>query len=141
MHMTKRKTGFIGLLSAIKTIQNLFNLLDKERNAPLKYILTYKFSQDHLELLFGAIRSAGGINNNPTTKQFTAAYKRLLMRSSIQSGTGICQAQDQTNITYAFGDSIRINDTEVTITHAYLIRKYGMTEREPLEKDHDYNDS
>lgn len=34
----------------------------------LKYIPCYKFSQDHLELLFGCIRAHGGCNNNPTAR-------------------------------------------------------------------------
>ena len=32
---------------------------------PFKYLLTYKFSQDHIELLFSCIRAKGGWNNNP----------------------------------------------------------------------------
>lgn len=52
----------------------------------LKYLLTYKLSQDHLELFFGAIGSRGGFNNNPTSRQFEAAYKRLLIQSEISAG-------------------------------------------------------
>lgn len=40
-------------------------------------------SQDHLELFFGAIRSKGGFNNNPTARQFQAAYKHLLVQVQI----------------------------------------------------------
>ena len=40
-------------------------------------------SQDHLELLFGAIRSNGGSSNNPTVTQFQVIYKRLLMRNEV----------------------------------------------------------
>ena len=59
-----------------KTVGNAKLLNDYERKeAPMKYILTYKFSQDHLELFFGAIRSSGGFNINPTAQQFTAACK------------------------------------------------------------------
>jgi len=35
-----------------------------------KYLLTYKLSQDHLELYFCCIRRMGGFNNNPSAKQF-----------------------------------------------------------------------
>jgi len=56
----------------------------------MKYLLTYKFSQDHIELFFGAVRSTGGFNNNPT------AYKRLLMR-------GIESLFFINNISYVFG--------------------------------------
>ena len=46
-------------------------------------MLVYKFSQDHIELLFGQIRSMGGFNNNPTVRQFSAAYKSLLIFNDI----------------------------------------------------------
>ena len=51
-----------------------------------KACLTYKLSQDHLELFFSAVRAAGGFNNNPTPQQFMAAYKRLLFRDTIKGG-------------------------------------------------------
>lgn len=54
----------------------------------LKYLLTYKISQDHLELFFGAIRSKGGHNNNPTSRQFEAAYKRLIIHTELVSVKG-----------------------------------------------------
>ena len=81
---TRKKTGFIGFLVAIESMKHIFFDLVEKDNAPMNYVLTYKFSQDHLELLFGAIRSSGGFNNNPTAQQFTAAYKRLILRNSIQ---------------------------------------------------------
>ena len=77
MYTTRFKTGFIGFMVAIESMKGIFAELVERKEAPMKYILTYKFSQDHLELFFGAIRSSGGFNNNPTAQQFTAAYKRL----------------------------------------------------------------
>ena len=73
----KLPTGTSILISkriAIKAFQNLFKNL--VTSGKLKYILTYKFSQDHLELIFCALRACGGFNNNPTAQQFRAAYKR-----------------------------------------------------------------
>ena len=65
-------------------------LLTRDNN-PLKYILTYKFSQDHLELLFSKIRLRGGHNNNPTVVQLKAALKSILLRNSIKPArTGNC---------------------------------------------------
>lgn len=46
--------------------------------------MTYKLSQDHIEIFFSAIRSKGGFNNNPSAKMFEAIYKRLLIRSEIK---------------------------------------------------------
>ena len=50
---------------------------------PFKYLLTYKFSQDHIELLFSCIRSRGGWNNNPNVLQFKYAIRKMLMRNAI----------------------------------------------------------
>ena len=85
LHASKQKTGFIGFLAAIKSVQGTFQDLIALPSAPLKCLLTYKLSQDHLELFFSAVRAAGGFNN-PTAQQFMAAYKRLLFRSTIKGG-------------------------------------------------------
>ena len=84
MITTKRKTGFLGFLTGIRSVRSLYNSLVV--TGKLNYILTYKLSQDHLELFFGAVRAAGGFNNNPNAIQFVAAYKRLFMRSNIKGG-------------------------------------------------------
>lgn len=44
----------------------------------LKYILTYKFSQDHIEHFFGLIRSKLGGANNPTCVHFRGVYRKIL---------------------------------------------------------------
>ena len=66
MHFTQRKTGFIGLLCNIASVCHLFQILVTGDSPPLRYLLTCKLSQDHLELFFAAIRLTGGWNNNPT---------------------------------------------------------------------------
>ena len=58
----------------------------------LKYLLTYKFSQDHLELFFALIRSRGGHNNNPSPGQFKATMKCLLTHNKlicVTAGNGV----------------------------------------------------
>ena len=81
-----RKTGFLGFLMCIQAVEGLAEDLVNSEKPVLKYILTYKMSQDHLELFFGAVRASGGWNNNPTTRQFISAYKQLLMRHNIEAG-------------------------------------------------------
>jgi len=55
----------------------LFN--DVVNSGQMEYLLTYKLSQDHLELLFGAVRASLGYNNNPSVVQFEAAIKRIIV--------------------------------------------------------------
>ena len=46
MYQTKRRTPFLGLICSVA----IFNELVGNPNSPLKYLLTYKLSQGHLEL-------------------------------------------------------------------------------------------
>jgi hypothetical protein len=81
---SNRKTGFLGFIICIDSLIKLYIRLIESGSFGVRFLCTYKFSQDHLELLFGKIRSLGGCNNNPTARQFCAAYKKLLVRNEIQ---------------------------------------------------------
>ena len=105
----------------------------------MKYLLTYKLSQDHLELFFGTMRSAGDFNNNPTAQQFTAAYKRLLLRSSIQGGKGNCEWMDATHFFHCFDDTCKVEDEEIRMTNAAVILKYALDGKAAHQDDHDYD--
>jgi len=86
----KFKTGFLGWLINIQSMQQMYKFLCID-NEYLKYIPMYKISQDHLELIFGNIRSCGGYNNNPTVRQFKSAFKKLIIHTEIKEGnTGNC---------------------------------------------------
>ncbi|GLV33369.1 hypothetical protein CBL_20115 [Carabus blaptoides fortunei] len=79
---SNRYTGIVGLLICCENIFKLYKVLrDKHQ---LNYLLTYKLSQDHLEMFFSAVRGRGGFNNNPTSVQFQAAYKRLLVYTAVK---------------------------------------------------------
>lgn len=132
IYLTPRRTGFIGFVASIKSIIKLFEDLVLSPNAPMSYLLTYKFSQDHLELFFSAVRGKGGFNNNPTAIQFKAAYKRLLMRHKIKFGTGNCLVLDDTTI---------LESSTKTQSTVSVERKYDLLTREPVKSDHDYTDT
>jgi hypothetical protein len=105
----KRKTGFLGLIIDMSSVINLVEkYIIKEKC--LIYLLTYKLSQDHIEMFFCAIRSKGGFNNNnPTATQFEAAYKRLLTHAEITtSASANCLPQDDTQILYVSSNSSKI---------------------------------
>ena len=141
MVKTKRKTEFLGFLVAIKSIQCLFNELISNPSVPMNYLLTYKLSQDHLELFFASIRSSGGWNNDPTAKQFMASYKRLLLRHEV-SATGNCSALDDTRILHAIKETATINNVNnIGVAEISIIRRYDLQARlEPQQTDHDYDD-
>lgn len=52
---------------------------------PFKYLLTYKYSQDHIELLFSCIRSKGGWNNNPNSLQLKYALRKMVFRNAVKA--------------------------------------------------------
>lgn len=92
---SKIKTGFKGIIMGLHSALDLFELLVSKNH--LTFLLTYKLSQDHLETLFSAIRSRGGYNDNPTCRQFQAAYKRLIVHNTIiGSKHGNCSILDNT---------------------------------------------
>ena len=83
----RRKTGFVGFIMCIDSAISTYETLVMSHEFHMNFLLTYKFSQDHIELFFGQIRSMGGSNNNPTARQFSKAYKQLLTHNEIQDVT------------------------------------------------------
>jgi len=79
----RRKTFVIGLIINAKSTACLSHRLLNQTINPFKYVLTYKMSQDHLELLFACIRGKNGFNNNPDVRQFKSSLKRILLRNTI----------------------------------------------------------
>lgn len=106
---SKRKTGFIGLISCLNSLLKLYSRLI-ETNC-LDYIAIYRMSQDHIELFFGSIRAKGGHNNNPTARQFRSAYRKLVLRvNNIQTfNTGNCIPLEHMDILhYSSSDPIKV---------------------------------
>ena len=52
---------------------------------PYKYLLTYKLSQDHLEMFFSCVRARGGFNDNPNTLQLKYVFRKILLHRAITS--------------------------------------------------------
>lgn len=61
-----RKMGYLGLIICDNNIMSLHSTYVDNEFPLLKYIISYKFTQDHLEIFFSVVRSKGGFNNNPT---------------------------------------------------------------------------
>ncbi|KAF4527784.1 hypothetical protein B566_EDAN015221 [Ephemera danica] len=74
LHKSRRKTGMVGFFVCLSSTRNIYDKLCTGDSPRLKYLLTYKMSQDHLEMFFGAIRSRGGWNNSPTCDENVVAY-------------------------------------------------------------------
>ena len=79
---TRRKTPILGFIVTMTSVRHLANEVLHEG---FSYLMTYKLSQDHLELLFSKIRRFGGWSNNPTAQQFRVAIRKLLMQNDIKA--------------------------------------------------------
>ncbi|XP_014678689.1 PREDICTED: uncharacterized protein LOC106818507 [Priapulus caudatus] len=88
--------GFVMLINSVCGLSH--DLLKQQR-----YFLTYKCSQDHLELFFNAIRRAGGWNNNPTASIFSSVFQKIIAHcGALQvSMHGNCVPIDETTMVKA----------------------------------------
>ena len=92
-----RRTFVLGFVISIKsTLEMVKQMLTLPEN-PFKYVLTYKYSQDHIEILFSCIRAKGGWNNNPNSLQLKYALRRMLLGNSVTASVNAnCQVFDDT---------------------------------------------
>lgn len=79
----RRKTAFIDFVLNINSVSQLASDLLERTVNPFNYFLTYKLSQDHLELFFSKVRSRGGFNNNLSVSQFKAAFRSLILKNCV----------------------------------------------------------
>lgn len=91
----QRKMFAVGFIISCKSI---INISQKLLDDGWKYVLTYKLSQDHLELFFSCMRAKGGWNNNPNSMQFKWAMRRLLFRNAVQVESGNCKLIDSPDL-------------------------------------------
>lgn len=82
-----KKTFLLGFLTCMKSVVLLVTELLFREESPLSYFLSYKLSQDHIELFFACVRARGGWNNNPNCQQFQSAMKALLLKNSVTPGS------------------------------------------------------
>lgn len=84
---TNLKTGFVGLIITLTSYVALAEELMRKSNAP-PYLLSYRFSQDLLELTHATLRGKGGFCTNPTAQSLKTAYKYVNARSCTKIATG-----------------------------------------------------
>lgn len=64
--------------------QSLKNLYEEHLKS-YAFFLTYRLSQDHIELLFNCIRRRGGWNNNPSAVQLRGTFRSILLGAGCRS--------------------------------------------------------
>eukprot|EP00794_Sanderia_malayensis_P011743 gene11743-12964_t len=81
----QRKTFVKGFAISAFSVLSICKILLERSEVPFQYILTYRFSQDRIEMFFSKIRSRFGWNNNPNVLQFKYALRQLLLKNKIES--------------------------------------------------------
>jgi hypothetical protein len=90
-----RRTFVLGFVITIKFTLEMVKQMLIQPEDPFRYVLTYKYSQDHIELLFSCIRAKGGWNNNPNSLQLKYAFRRMLLGNAVTASAGAnCQMFD-----------------------------------------------
>lgn len=74
---SRSSAGFFGFWHNITSAVEIYYYY--VQNGPLEHFFNFQFSQDHLETFFSLIRQSLGANNNPSSKQFEYAYRKLLV--------------------------------------------------------------
>lgn len=133
LYTTLNKTGFIGLVLGLRSFLGIFDHYSiKNCEGGLRFLLGYKVCQDHLEVFFSSIRSMGGYNNNPSARQFMAAYKRLVMRTAVTaSERANCLDQSPSFI-------LSLSMEKKVKTIDYLLSEIPNETSEDPVTDHDY---
>ncbi|OXA39236.1 DNA transposase THAP9 [Folsomia candida] len=89
-----RKRAALGMVLSIKSVIKISKALLVRDCDPFKYVLTYRFCQDPLELFFNTVRGRLGRNNNPTVVEFQNIMKSIWHQNLLKStNTGNCIAQ------------------------------------------------
>jgi len=138
---SNRKTGFLGFCICIDSVLTHYDFLMSSQFG-FKFLCTFKFSQDHLELFFSKIRRMGGCNNNPSARKFIAAYRKLVVHSDLQDVVrGNCLPLDVVPILTA--SSYLLSDVEseppsVTQLNMTVTRSRIIDPDDCAVSDHDY---
>ena len=92
-----RKTFVLEFVITIKSTLEMAKQMLTLSESPFSYVLTYKYSQDHIEMLFSCIPARGGWSNNPDSLQLKYALRRMLLGNSVTASVNAnCQVFDDT---------------------------------------------
>ena len=129
LYQTKRRTCILGFIASIDSTIHLANSLLNSTSGVngvhLKYLLTYKTSQDHVEMFFSTIRRRGGWNNNPTAYQFVHIYRAILSKvGAVPSCAGNVNVldYDSSEISQDNADVDKMMFSNCLVDHTYYSR-------------------
>lgn len=112
---SRRQTGFNGFLINMVSLEAMYReyveILQLISNLP-----TYSLSQDHLEILFGKLRSLLGCNDNPSCYIFTPLLRKLLANCTvIYSKSANCRILNSASITNPYSNLLYVTSRRSTV--------------------------
>ena len=114
MYKGRRKTFIVGFLTTAKSVIAISHKLLSREDNRFEYVLTYRFSQDALEMFFSKIRGRYGWNNNPNVLEFKYALRAILLKNNIEApATANCIGPLDNEIQYPI-DFLSINENTHT---------------------------
>ena len=96
LYASQRGQAILGFIISTTSTEGL--AMELLGSGKLKYLLPYKYSQDHLEMFFSKIRRRGGWNNNPSPERFRYSMRILLHQNEIKAPSS--------------GNTIQLDDTQ-----------------------------
>ena len=85
---SSRYAAFLGWLVNIKSLKKIYIYIVE--GGHMDFLLTFKLSQDPLEIFFSSIRMSCGFANNPTSAQFKTAFQNLLCKTVDMTMETVC---------------------------------------------------
>lgn len=114
---SKSKTPFFGFIVDLDNIREFY--MKYVESGIINSVSTFRFSQDHLETLFGYIRQMFGCNDNPSATQFQSAWRRLLGQHQITASEfANCATNDTEFLTVLNCSSRTKNKNSITLEDA-----------------------
>lgn len=134
---SKNRTAFRGFIINMANFKSIYEEL-VESNL-LNCLPTFKFSQDHLESFFGRIRSLPGCNDNPTTEQFIAGFKKIVVCNEIKCSEK-SNCGDHLNLTVLSVSSRRSHSTKVSIANDFSSDTTDLERSNMILQNYESND-
>lgn len=129
---SRRKTGFKGFIINAHNLEHIYSEYI-ETGKIGQFLATRLLNQDPLENFFGRIRSCLGSNDNPTTEQFCAAYRKVLLNTELTCSS-LSNCVDQLNILHvSSGNNVK------KVKQPAVIRNNSTISSNRKRKQHDTN--
>lgn len=116
------RTGFRGLIIDIISLTAIYFELVEDHHW-LIFFATYRVSQDHIEMMFGKIRSLNGQNDNPMPHQFVSAYRKILHQCEVTHSP-------YSNVSALANSTVGLISSDILTVPSFMKNRLKLTEQQ-----------